>query len=573
MSVNIIFKILKKIDLKLGLIMLFLALGIAEFSRRIAMFFSDGFQPIAIIAFLILFTLCVISIAGSAYIRNIFIRWILAILFAVSSLIVDGYQWTIGDFMDYGNFITMAQSGGDLGEAIAQYGFYMGIALAKAAIIAIAIGIKPKNSNHMPLKLARYTAIPVILMLTILLYLRGGEGASGLPSSHNGLSFGLLYGYEKLTEDKRPREPVSLKTNGAETNGDIILIIDESVAGAYLDINSKNGVYSGLNNPKSQISVHNFGLAAAITNCSVGSNITMRFGGTRENYRETIKRKPSIWAYAKAANLETIYIDAQRTNGVYQNRMNDAERALIDQWIQYDDISVLQRDQHAADDLVGFLNDDKQQLIILNKVGAHFPVSDKFPDSHAQYRPMLKRENFDIADGPKDELDGRKSNWVLYRNSYRNTLLWNVGNFFDHIFANAKIGESLIIYTSDHGQTFHERGEYGEATHCTPNPQIEEGVIPLVAIGGSKMAQDIWAKSAKINHDKISGYRIFPTLLKSMGFAQDDVEKFYGPNLFSVKKDPYTFNIKFNARLGKNPIFQYIKSDKIVHPPIADHKK
>ena len=39
-----------------------------------------------------------------------------------------------------------------------------------------------------------------------------------------------------LTEDHRPREPVTLKADRKKSAGDVVLIIDESIAGAYLDI-------------------------------------------------------------------------------------------------------------------------------------------------------------------------------------------------------------------------------------------------------------------------------------------------------------------------------------------------
>ena len=223
--------------------------------------------------------------------------------------------------------------------------------------------------------------------------------------------------------------------------------------------------------------------------------------------------------------------------------------------------------------MADYLNDEKQQFILVNKVGAHFPVSDKFPNSHARYAPMLKRQFTDVSEAPPDNLDGRQSNWVLYRNSYRNTLLWNVGGFFDRLFAKSEIGDAMVIYTSDHGQTFHERGEYGEATHCTSNPEIEEGVVPLILIGGPSSEQARWAKAAKANHDKLSNYRIFPTFLGAMGYAKRDIEEVYGFDLSSNEPDPFTFNVNFNARLGGDPIWMHIPLGKIARPPLSDFSK
>ncbi|WP_164089310.1 hypothetical protein [Sphingorhabdus sp. YGSMI21] len=41
--------------------------------------------------------------------------------------------------------------------------------------------------------LSKLLSGPIILALALMLFSRGGEGASGLPSSHSGLSYGLLY--------------------------------------------------------------------------------------------------------------------------------------------------------------------------------------------------------------------------------------------------------------------------------------------------------------------------------------------------------------------------------------------
>ena len=559
--------------LKILFIGLSVLAGAQEFIRRFVTLFETGNQLIALAAFCILLVLCILSLVGAGLIRNGILRWSLAVFLAAGSMMVDSYQWVVGDFMDYEAFITMIQSAENIGEAAAQHGEVITLAVGKSIILLVGIGLKPAVTQGIFAVLLKLLSVPIILMLTLMLFFRGGEGASGLPSSHSGLSYGLLYGYEYLTQDHSPREAITIKPRRPKPAADIVLIVDESIAGAYLDINSKTGVYSGLANPKTKVPVHNFGLAAAITNCSVGANVTLRYGGTRDNYRETIKSKPSIWAYAKAVNLETIYIDAQRTGGVYQNLMDDAERALIDKWDQFDEVSVLYRDQAVAGRLADYLNDEKQQFILVNKVGAHFPVSDKCPNSHARYAPMLKRQFTDVSEAPPDNLDGRQSNWVLYRNSYRNTLLWNVGGFFDRLFAKSEIGDAMVIYTSDHGQTFHERGEYGEATHCTSNPEIEEGVVPLILIGGPSSEQARWAKAAKANHDKLSNYRIFPTLLGAMGYAKRDIEEVYGFDLSSNEPDPFTFNVNFNARLGGDPIWMHIPLGKIARPPLSDFSK
>lgn len=560
---------------KYSLIGLSVLLGAGEIGHRLTMLATPDIQPFGLIAFGGLFLLCAIGLVGISLFRNAWLRWPLALLLAAGSMLVDGYQWAVGDFMSYESFVTMVQSTGDIGSAVAQQGWGILLAAGKALLLLLGIGLVPRGGNGLVVRLAKAAALPILLGLSVLLFFRGGEGGSGLPSADSGTSLAMLYAYDMATTARGPRQPVTLKAKAPKPASDIVLIIDESIAGAYLDINSSNGVYSGLgaDGAGAQVPIHNFGLATAINHCSVGSNVTLRFGGTRDNYRETVRSMPSIWAYAKAAGLSTIYIDAQRTGGQYQNLMDDEERMLIDHWDQFDDVPVVDRDHAVAERLAEYLNDGKPQLILVNKVGGHFPVSDKFPIDQARYRPMLKRGQFpDVTDmAGTDSLDGRADNWRLYRNSYRNTLLWNVGDFFDRLFAEAQIGEATILYTSDHGQSFHERGDGGEATHCTPDPQIEEGVVPLVVIGDPAEAKR-WAQAAQAGKDQLSHYRIFPTLLGLMGYAQAEVEPLYGPDLFSAAADPFTFNVRFNARLGSEPSWLHVPLDQIARPPLSDYR-
>ena len=561
---------------KISLVALSLLLGAAEVLNRVNLLSEPEWQVSPLIAFAGLYMLCAASLCGFALLGSAPLRWLAALLLAAGSVVVDSYQWVVGDFMNYEAFVTMAASGGEAGNALAQQGPVIMLAAAKGVILLAAVGIRPPAiSGRWPRvgeKLLRGTAFPILVLLAVILFFRGGDGSSGLPAGHAGASFAILSGYELVTADRGPREPVTIEVRRPQKVRDIVLIIDESIAGAYLDINSANGVYSGLDRNDDRIPVHNFGLATSITHCSVGSNLSLRFGGTRDNYRETARSKPAIWAYAKEAGLATVYLDGQRTGGQLQNGMTREESLQIDHWEQFEDVAVIDRDHAIADRLAEYLEDGIAQFILVNKVGAHFPVSDKFPMSHARYRPMLKRGQYvNVTDSPtRDGLDGRQSNWVLYRNSYRNTVTWMVGGFFDRLLAVDGVADASIIYTADHGQSFHERGEESLATHCTPNPEIEEGVVPLLVIGdGGNRA--LWAEAAARGKDGMSHYRIFPTLLHLMGYREKEVRQLYGPDLAAPGPDPFTFNKRYNARLGSEPSWVEVEREKIARPPSSDY--
>src|SRR3546814_9750893 len=72
--------------------------------------------------------------------------------------------------------------------------------------------------------------------------------------------------------------------------------------------------------------IYNYGLAASVTNCSVGSNVTLRYGGTRKDYQRINGTQPSIWAYARKAGLRTVYIDSQRRSEEHTSELQSLMR-------------------------------------------------------------------------------------------------------------------------------------------------------------------------------------------------------------------------------------------------------
>jgi len=129
------------------------------------------------------------------------------------------------------------------------------------------------------------------------------------------------------------------------------------------------------------------------------------------------------------------------------------------------------------------------------------------------------------------------------------------------------MSNATIVYTSDHGQDLHERGNPGKNTHCGgENANIEEGLVPLVVITDGHQSEQDWQKNLQNNFQSSSHYMIFPTLLVLMGYQKNDVRKIYGATLLDQANDPYTFNILFNARLGKKPKWRKINLDDISRP-------
>ncbi|TEA63141.1 sulfatase-like hydrolase/transferase [Pseudomonas sp. CH235] len=523
---------------------------------------------LAVLLFGAMFLTLTFALLLTAYIRQTFIRHLFALTLFISAVFFDVYTRVTADYLTYSSFVSLVYSGGFIQEAAYQYRGAIIHGLLNGLLLLFGIGLKPRHAIPVPNALRIAAPLCGVLLLSAVLFVRAGEGARGLPIMYTPLAYLNLFGYEALHNTVGPREPVTLARNGPAVGHDIVLIIDESISGNYLDINSPFGVHSNLKQVRPGVQIFNYGYAASIANCSADTNITLRYGGTRADYMRINSTLPSIWQYAKKAGMRTVYIDAQRTGGNLQNLMNDAEKKDIDEFVQFDQTSVRDRDMAAAAKLIELLNDDKPELVLINKVGAHFPVHDKYPDAFMAYRPTLPRGQFtEVADtGERTGFNGQPDDWVLYRNAYKNTVLWNVGEFFSRVFAQANLNNALLIYTSDHGQDLHERGNPGLNTHCGGDPVEEEGLVPLVVIQGDQLQTLDWSAQLAANKDRSSHYNIFPTLLQLMGYDLPGIEAVYGKPLSVATADEFTFNYRFNARLGAKPEWKHIDLNSIVTP-------
>ena len=522
----------------------------------------------AITAYISLFLIVLSGLIFISLIQNNKLRILFGVVIYISVVFYDVYQSISSDFLTYNTFITLLNASGFIGEALEQYFLTISHSLITGLLILAGILLKPNTMPSIYNKYLVLQPVSVFITLSIMLFVRGGDGAKGLPSAYTPLAYSALAAYESANNIIGEREKINIERINDEINHDIILLVDESISANYLDIYSKNGASTSLNKKYKNINVYNFGYAAAVSSCSTETNITIRYGGTRNNYFKMISTMPSIWQYAKKANLHTVYIDAQNIGGELQNLMTTEEMKDIDEFIQYDKESVQNRDMAVSKTLIQMINNNRRDFIYVNKVGAHFPVHDKFPEDYIKYKPILPRGNYlDISDtGSREGFSGSAIDWIKYRNSYRNTIQWNIGKFFSNIFEGADLNNAVIVYTSDHGQDLHERGNPGLNTHCSPHPNSEEGLVPLVVIEGSSLKTLNWSQNLHVNKNRTSHFNIFPTLLTLMHYDKNKIKSIYGNSLNIKTDDEFTFNTRFHARLGKKPYWKKIRMNKIITP-------
>ncbi|HEY5851500.1 MAG TPA: sulfatase-like hydrolase/transferase [Lysobacter sp.] len=414
-----------------------------------------------------------------------------------------------------------------------------------------------------PLRNPGLMQLAPILAIAAILYLRGGEGSNGFPGQYNTAAFAFVLGAEKVLEPATPpRREVALAPRGDRPFRHVVLVMDESVRGDYVDINVDDGVETGLR-PLGP-ALFNFGIAASAANCSSTSNASVRYGVTRDNYLRDLAENPSFWRYANRAGYRTVYIDAQRSGGKLHNFMDERERAEIDEFVQIDPSVALERKDVTAGRMLNqMLKRPQPSFIYVNKVGCHFPYEGKYPAASTLYSPTMARTYFsnevdpDVAAQAQGAgTSGSEERWRQV-NSYRNCVAWNTREFFREMLADAPLDDTLILYTADHGQNFGENGSSAAQTHCTIGPAAAgEGRVPLVAITRHPGMAPQLRHAASANRDKASHFNLYPTVLRAMGYGTPAAVDGFEPDLFaSLPGDNQRFLSTYFVRFGREPVW------------------
>ncbi len=500
------------------------------------------------------FLICLVATLAAALCHSLICRILFGFAFAASVLLVDSYQRVMDEPLHYASFVNLFETASFAGDALEQFGGHILMPVIAALLIGLGVLLPPlpRTYRYRATRFVPATApFLAIALLAGVVFKEDGAGATGMPGTLVPGAYGAVLVTEKMLQLGKAREPVSLTRRPVRPDGDVILIVDESIRGDYIDLAGgkvPTNLLDAEGNPKP--GVYNFGRAASAANCSAGTNIILRYGGTRRTYLRNIASMPTIWSYAKAAGYHTVYIDAQLTGGHLSNSMTKTDLKKIDEFIQFDRVPLRDRDQKIARIIVERTQNDRPEFIIANKIGAHFPVNDKYPNSYMIYKPASPRGK--LANVTRGDRRTGMPDWDLYKNAYRNTLLWNVGHFFDTILSGANLDKSVMIYTSDHGQNFHEDGSPGFGTHCSQSPPPTEGIVAIAMLTKIPGISREAAEWSRINRGAMSHFEIFPTLLDLMAYDREAVRQTYGPSLFEQANDPQTFNARF-TELGGTP--------------------
>ena len=182
------------------------------------------------------------------------------------------------------------------------------------------------------------------------------------------------------------------------------------------------------------------------------------------------------------------------------------------------------------------------QFVFINKLGVHFPYRRHYPKEETVFIPAME---------PFESISSRER----LVNTYKNAIRWSVDQFFQTLFDEIDLGNSVIIYTSDHGQNLLDDGK--PATHCRRTAQIlNEAVVPLMVWTDHDSLQDKFRQSLLKNHNAASHFEIFPTVLILFGYEPVAVRLRYHQSLFEKIDTPLGFTSgPITGRFGRQLVW------------------
>lgn len=315
----------------------------------------------------------------------------------------------------------------------------------------------------------------------------------------------VLYKAKTMLRAAPDLPPVDMQPALESQISKILFVVDESV--------TYHSYVTELRDTWKRWNGADYGEAASLANCSAVSNSLLRWGfpAGRGLDGKDPGRTPTIWSYARGAGYETWLIDGQRS-GSYQNFMTGKEAALIDHTIGVN--AGLDTDQAIAERLHEILLGPGKQFVYVNKRGAHFPYTSRYP-----------ADRFPVA------RDAEQQHALAVRYSTR--------SFLDAALEGAPLGDALMLYTSDHGERFD-----GGPPHCSTHPISQEFSVPLLLISGDPGIEERAAAAAVQLEDRASHQQIFATLLGAMGYDLPSAEAEYGPSLFSATPPEHYFQVR-----------------------------
>ena len=498
-----------------------------------------------LVVFLGIWAVALAAILYVAFTPNVGARIFWVTLIGLSTLLGETYFLIVQDQITIAALDAMWDPGLASVGMFAFYSYFILRALMATAVLVTGLLIPPTLVGKLKHRIfSLVPLIPCLLLIGLIYYVAASRGneTKGMPSQFYNL--GLFTIYTLSDSPSLEKSEVEIPLQEPSDLQHIILIVDESVSGDFIDLNVPRGTTPYL--ASSASSILNFGLALSASNCSNASNAILRLGANPETLGKeghSILNNPSIWKYAAAAGFETSFIDAQYLTESNQNYMNDVERGLIDHHLAISHETEFEyRDFEAIGHLREIMNRTAPQFVYINKRGAHFPYQRSYPVEETVFKPAMETY---------EPISSRER----LVNTYKNAIRWSVDHFFQTLFETIDLANFVIVYTSDHGQNLLDDGQ--PVTHCRRTAQtLTEAVVPLMVWTDHAGLQGKFRQSALQNHNAASHFEIFPTLLILFGYEPEAVRLRYHQSLFEEIDTPLGFTSgPITGRFGRQPVW------------------
>jgi len=505
----------------------------------------DGYIGVA--CFMLLWMLCAVAIYTTAFMRNTTLRLTLAAAIAVFTVVGFGYEYIGGTQIGYDGLAIIWESRSHSNDALDFYRFQFTVVGLVALVGFLSIAILPKaagrkgdlgtrmffkDRSQFPKVGALIAVSPVVLIFVIALF-RSGAGSPGLPVQYKVPALFAMILVNEAAAGEIAREEVAIEIDRLSTMPHVVLILDESVRGDYLDINFNRHLTPALFSMRNRIV--NYGYATSGANCSTASNLILRMGAHPDDLQHGLSENPYIWSYAKRAGYKTVYIEAQAAEGQLNNRLTLNEREAIDEFIYAEGNTEDARDQDAARILNRKLKESTPSFVFIVKSGAHFPYENSYDTREAVFRPHMGHEHVVAVTESAERKDKE-----LMINSYKNSIQLSIDKFFETLLRGNTFRDSIVIYTSDHGQNLMDSDI--ELTHCSEGGSTPyEALIPLMVITDIPEWRNRFEASAARNFDRASHFNVVPTILEILGYDKNQVQAKHGQSLFGDLSLPNRF--------------------------------
>lgn len=469
------------------------------------------------------------AILIAAFQINPWVRSFWAIIIALSSAAGFAFYLVSGVELSMFDVASLWAARHELGRAFEFYAPAMAwsaLVFVFGFIVIAAPSVRPGARMQRLLRYSAWAPAFPIMLFAAVIYAKDGGGHYGMSMQFAPLSVAAVSGARLATKTTPARERVTWRADGRKIRH-VVLLVDESVRGDYIDWRPGNPYTPEIAGLKDRIV--NFGHAVSGGNCSSYSNAILRFGATRGDLMQSVASNATIWDYAKTAGFRTAFIDAQaaflRGPAKLQNFMTADEKREIDLFNAVEEsVAPPDLDDRLVDILAETLKSEQPTFVYAIKNGAHFPYDRGYPSTQQIFRPTMSESS--------------RGDGQALINSYRNAVRWSVDRVLKRLVDRVSLDDTLIIYTSDHGQNLSSAA----LSHCSvKNADPREALVPLFAISEKPELRARLSAGAQMNWDNASHFAIAPTLLDLFGFKPEDIATKYGPSLFEKPEQQAEF--------------------------------